>query len=335
MKNFSTAWLTTNRNCNNNCSWCYARNTLHNKGIMSLDDAKLAVDELARRGVKSIVLIGGEPTIYPYFFELSRYIKSKGIKVRVPSNGRKFKELEFAQETKDAGIDSIDISIKALTEEDYHRNTNSYGLHDMLEGYHNLKKVGIHVSTSFVIVNDSRKDFDELVRFLKENDITSINLQFVKPTLSLGQEDEIMKISEMGRFVEYIYEKMSQTGIQYGIEISFPICLIKRDVFDALVKENRVVNCCHVPKGTGINFDESFKVIPCNHFAEFPFSDTPVDFSNPDDIDQLMESEVVKEFRYKARCYPTVKCQTCADWEICGGGCFTRWLSVNPNDYIK
>ena len=26
--NFTTAWLTTNRTCNNNCTWCYAQNAL-------------------------------------------------------------------------------------------------------------------------------------------------------------------------------------------------------------------------------------------------------------------------------------------------------------------
>lgn len=335
MKNFNTAWLTTNRTCNNNCSWCYAKNTLQSKCIMSIENAKLAVDELARRNVKNIVLIGGEPTIYPHFFDLAKYIKSKGIKVRVPSNGRKFKNLEFAEMAKNAGIDSVDISIKAITEEEYYKNTNSYGLNEMLQGYHNLKKVGIHVTASYVIVNDNKKDFDKLVTFLLHNNITTIGLQFVKPTLSLDSEEEIMTMDKMGSFVEYMYESIKNTGIQYSFEISFPICLIKRSVFEALAKENKIVNCCHVPRGTGINFDENFKVIPCNHFAEFPFSEKPVDLSNKNAIDELMESEVVKEFRAKARCYPTVKCQTCEDWNICGGGCFTRWLSVDPNDFIK
>ena len=63
--------------------------------------------------------------------------------------------------------------------------------------------------------------------------------------------------------------------------------------------------------------------------------DIPVDFSNPDTLDELYESEQVKRFRELARAYPAEKCVTCERWEICGGGCFTRWLCENPTDYIK
>lgn len=335
MKNFNSAWLTTNRTCNNSCDWCYAKNTLNSHCMMSFEEAKIAVDELCRRGVKRVILIGGEPTIYPHFFELAKYIKSKKMTVSVPSNGRRFKNLEFAKRAKDAEIDNIDISIKALTEEEYHKNTHSYGLQEMIDGYHNLKKVGVHVTSSYVIVSDDTNEFDKLVEFLEKNEFSMVALQFVKPTLELGKENDIMSIKQMGNMVNYIYNRMKNSNVDYVLEISFPICLIDPEVFDNLTKEHKVINCCHVPRGTGINIDENFKIIPCNHFAEFPFSDKPVDFSNPDSLDEIMESDIVKEFREKTQCYPAEKCATCDKWNICGGGCFTRWLSVNPNDYIK
>lgn len=335
MKRFGTAWLTTNRNCNNNCSWCYAKNTLGTKAIMDLEQTKVAVDELKRRGVKKIVLIGGEPTIYPHFFELSKYIAESGIQVSVASNGRKFANMEFVTKTKEAGISGVDISIKAITEEEYHANTHAYGLKEMLEGYHNLKSAGVHVSTSYVIVDDYKKHFDDFVSFLEREQITSVFIQFVKPTLSLETTYEIMPLDKMGKFVTYVYERLSKTNIDYTLEISFPICLIDEDIWDKLLKENRISNCCHVPRGSGINIDESFRVLPCNHFAEFPFAETPIDFADQTALDKLYATTAVKEFRATARMYPAKKCQTCDKWNICGGGCFTRWLTEDPNTYIK
>ncbi|MBE5821367.1 MAG: radical SAM protein [Clostridiales bacterium] len=335
MKNFGVAWLTTNRNCNNNCSWCYARNQLSSKCKMDIEMAKMAVDKLKMRGVRKIVLIGGEPTIYPNFIELVKYIHVKDIKVVVASNGRIFKNIEFAQKAKEAGIDSVDISIKATDKKTYIDNTCADGFQEMIDGYHNLKKVGIKVTASYVIVNDSTEEFDKLIYFLEKENFTSISLQFVKPCLSLEEKDSIMSVDKMGKFVTYIYNRMKQTNINYGIEVSFPICMIEEEIWDKLVIENRISNCCHVPKGIGINFDENFKIIPCNHFAEFPFSEIPVDFNKENSIEEIMESEVVKEFRNIARSYPTVKCQTCDKWNICGGGCFTRWLTEDPNVYIK
>lgn len=331
---FSTAWLTTNRTCNNRCDWCYAKNTLNSCNIMDFEKAKIAVSELKRRNVKRIILIGGEPTIYPYFIELIQYIKESGIYVSVATNGRKFKDVSFAKQVLDAGIDHIDISLKAFTESEYKKNTGTYGLSEMICGYKNLKSLGFAPTISYVIVNDDHNSFNDLISFLLKENMSHVSLQFVKPVLKLDHIEHIMDLKSMGNFVEYIYSAMSRSNINYSIEISFPLCLIKKEILSSLIREDRIFNCCHVPRGSGINIDENFKIIPCNHFAEFPFSDEPIDFSNPKFLDSLYESSIVKSFRQKARCYPSVKCKSCDLWNICGGGCFTYWLTFDPNDYI-
>ena len=335
MKKFKTAWLTTNRNCNNNCSWCYAKNTLSSKARMDFEKAKLAVDELKKRDVRKIVLIGGEPTIYPNFCELVEYISKQNIDVSVASNGRKFANMEFAKAVQAAGIHGVDISIKATNDDEYYVSTHAHGLREMVQGYHNLKELGIRVSTSYVVVSDDAQKFDELVNFLEREGIESVFIQFVKPTLSMNGTEPIMPLDKMGKFVKYIYTRMKTSSVKYGLEISFPICLIDDDIWEQLVNERLVSNCCHVPRGTGINFDESFRVLPCNHFAEFPFDDKPIDFNEPRMLDELYESAAVQEFRNLARTYPAEKCMTCDRWDICGGGCFTRWLCEDARTYIK
>ena len=47
-----------------------------------------------------------------------------------------------------------------------------------------------------------------------------------------------MPLDKMGKFVTYIYERLSKTNIDYTLEISFPICLVEEDVWDNLLKEN-------------------------------------------------------------------------------------------------
>ena len=333
--NFSTAWLTTNRTCNNRCKWCYAKNTLNSKNIMDIDKAKLLVDALKERGVKRIILIGGEPTVYPHFIDLVKYIHQSDLGVSIATNGRKFSDLSFSKAVIDAGINGIDISLKAISEEEYFQNTNSYGLEELLKGYRNLKNLNFKPSVSYVIVDDDYEKFDRLVSFIEKHNLSPFSFQFVKPVLELNSSNEILDIKKMGNFVELMYNRLSKTNINYCIEISFPLCLINPTVLEKLTEENRIINCCHVPRGSGINFDENFKIIPCNHFAEFPFSETPISFSDKNSIEKIMESDITKVFRKKARCYPASKCETCNLWEQCGGGCFTRWLTLEPNDYIK
>ena len=66
MNIFST-WLTVNIACNLNCKWCYAQETDKNCN-MDLDTAKKLIDISIDCKVKNLKLIGGEPTIYPYFY---------------------------------------------------------------------------------------------------------------------------------------------------------------------------------------------------------------------------------------------------------------------------
>lgn len=64
--NIVSTWLTINRVCNLSCKWCYAQEINKNNN-MDLNTAKKLIDISNEIGVRNIKLIGGEPTIYPYF----------------------------------------------------------------------------------------------------------------------------------------------------------------------------------------------------------------------------------------------------------------------------
>ena len=101
MHNISTAWLTTNYTCNCKCDWCYAQKMLAKHRSMDLQYAKQIVNYLKAKGIQTITLIGGEPTIYSKLIELICYIKSLGIKVRLATNGKRFKNKTFAKQIVD------------------------------------------------------------------------------------------------------------------------------------------------------------------------------------------------------------------------------------------
>ena len=63
-------WLTVNRSCNLRCQWCYARNMgFSAKDDMSLSLAERCIKIYSDLPMKEVVLLGGEPTIYPYIVE--------------------------------------------------------------------------------------------------------------------------------------------------------------------------------------------------------------------------------------------------------------------------
>ena len=302
---------------------------------MDLQYAKQIVNYLQANGIQTITLIGGEPTIYPNLIELISYIKSLGITVRLATNGKRFKSKVFAQQIVSSKIDGINISIKGTTEEEYLYNTHQTGLCDMIEGYHNLKHLGLEPSISYVITTKDTNKFDKFVEILSKEKLDNLVIQFEKPSLSTECGSKTMDIRDMGNFSCYIFSVLERGGFNYTIETSFPLCLIKEDVLQDMIEKKRISTCCHVQKGNGIVFDVTGEIIPCNHFLGYPFENKPVNLKNEKAIEELLNSEIVQQFKNTVKRYPSIKCTKCNLWNICGGGCFTRWFYINPDDYIK
>ena len=326
----SVAWLTLNRSCNNNCTWCYAQNAVHDK--MEFQDAEMCVKTLAELGIRNIVIIGGEPTIYPHVLDIIKCIRNMGLKASMVSNGRRFSDKIFARQCVESGISGIDISLKALNKEEYIRNTKVDGFQECIDGYKNLIELGFRPTLSYVIC---KYDVDEVLRLknlLEKNELDDITIQFVKPIVTDKPSDISMSLVEMGKLVSAIYEILETSSKHYRIEASFPLCLIDKNVRDSLIQKGKLLTCCHVQKGTGLVLDTKFRVLPCNHFVDMPYSDKQIGLWNKEEIIKFWNSDSVEKIRQKTRCYPSKKCITCNLWDVCGGGCFTRWLFENPEN---
>lgn len=287
-------------------------------------------------GVKKIVLIGGEPTLYSDLDQLIRYINSKKIKVSIATNGRKFSDKKYAENIVESQPFSINISLKGVSEEEYLAYTNAKGLSETIDGYKNLMNLGFkNVSLSYVIVSDNKRKFAELISLFETNDLNNLTLQFVKPVLELKDSSDILDVVLMGKFVSYIYDYMKNKNINYCIEISFPLCLIDKNVLNCLISENRITTCCHVPLGKGIVFDTDLKILPCNHFAGYPYSEESVGLKDKNEIMAFFNSPTCKKLRNISGSFPSLRCKNCELWQICGGGCFTRWFYQDPDEIIK
>lgn len=334
MKNISTAWLTTNYTCNCKCDWCYAQKMLEKHRSMDFQYAKQIINYLQAKGIQTITLIGGEPTIYPNIVELICYIKSLGIKVRLATNGKRFKDNAFTQQIINSKIDSINISIKGTTEDDYLYNSHQTGLSDMIEGYKNLKHLGFQPSISYVITTNDTDKFDKFIDMLLKEKLDNLVIQFEKPFLSTETCSKTMNIRDMGDFTSYIFSILERYSFNYTIETSFPLCLINKMVLQEMIDNRKISTCCHVQNGNGIVFDVTGEVIACNHFLGYPFENKPLNLQNEQAIEELLNSEIVKQFIKTVNRYPSDKCVKCKLWHMCGGGCFTRWFYIDPKEYI-
>lgn len=325
-----TAWLTTNRTCNCKCSWCYAGKSNYDNLVMDYTKAKEYIAYLKKAGIKKVILIGGEPTIYPNIDKIIFNLNKQGIRVSMATNGKMFANFDYTKKVVKSGLQGVNISIKGISEEEYIKNTKVTGFKEMVDGYHNLIKLGIEPSLSYVICNNNSKEINDLYEMLVNNDLNNITFLLYKPSIN-GCGDNAPTLNELANACEKIYQKFENSKINYVIEMSLPLCVLDEDLLNNLIIKGRISTCCHISKGTGIIFDTKFNILPCNHFMNIPMNTSPV---LPEKIIEFWNSSEAKDFRNKIRTYPTVTCSKCSKWSICGGGCFLRWLSDNPKDYI-
>ena len=79
--------------CDRSCEFCFNR-TMPGVPDMSLKDCQKMFDTLKAFGVKTIDIIGGEPTLHPDITSIVREAVSRGFFVNVSSNGREIQILE-------------------------------------------------------------------------------------------------------------------------------------------------------------------------------------------------------------------------------------------------
>lgn len=107
--------------CNYNCSFCGDEFKDGSKRWYTLEEYKNFVDKIfieANGEPVWIQLTGGEPTLFPNFIELTKYIKDKGAIVSMISNGSR--TLRWWEELRDSNtIDFLTLTYHAEQTSDY------------------------------------------------------------------------------------------------------------------------------------------------------------------------------------------------------------------------
>ncbi len=325
-----TAWLTTNKSCNNRCSWCYASQSNFPDTFMDFSLLCNLVDELHNNGIRNIIFIGGEPSLYKHLTEIVDYIANKQIRMSMATNGIRFSNKTFAQCIINKGLNNFNISLKGNNEEEYYHNTHSFGFKKSIQGYKNLKALGANVTLSYVLGTQSLSEIEGLKECLLRHSLDNIVFQLYKPSALEGKDvPDLMSIIETCKLAFNVFK---ETPLHFAFEMSIPLCLLDKSFLEELINKNMIQTCCHIRKGTGIIFDSNFDILPCNHFINSPLNEKVVPF---DKIKDFWNSNICKTFRDTINKYPSKRCISCNLWERCGGGCALRWFHLNPDDYIK
>lgn len=154
--------------CNFKCPFCQNWQLSQTKEINKANyfSPKNIVDMALHHKCESISFTYNEPSIFfPYIRDIVIEAKKVGLKNIMVSNG--FMSEEVAKEMPDF-IDAINIDIKSFNQ-DYYKKTLKGKLAVVLENAIYLKKNGLHVEITTLIVpdiNDSPQEIEKIAKFI-------------------------------------------------------------------------------------------------------------------------------------------------------------------------
>jgi 12,18-didecarboxysiroheme deacetylase len=163
-------WNMTRR-CNLKCIHCYAAATNRtDPGELSVQDAKLMIDDLASFGAPVILFSGGEPLMRKDLPELALYARERGLRAVISTNGTLITP-EKAKRFKEIDLSYVGVSLDGLRETN-DRFRGAKGAFDAaIEGIRNCMAEGIKVGLRFTMNSNNMQDIEGIFELLEREKI--------------------------------------------------------------------------------------------------------------------------------------------------------------------
>lgn len=75
------------RVCNFRCSYCYVDEKVECDRELSRDEIKDVILQAKGMGARKIIILGGEPSIYPHLVEMLQFLSKEGLEIEMFTNG--------------------------------------------------------------------------------------------------------------------------------------------------------------------------------------------------------------------------------------------------------
>lgn len=196
--------------CNFKCPHCIDGEIINTGKMLDFQYVKTLLDDWSKKGLKSVILIGGgEPTLYPYFEETVKLLKNLRLQVGIVSNGTKLEKIENICHLL-GERDWVRLSLDAGKDETFqkiHCPRVKIKLEEILAGVKKIhqKNPKLQLGFSFLIIGDKKsvnkvplagniKEISLAARLAKESGFSYLSLKpFINPEgarqTSIGQKN--------------------------------------------------------------------------------------------------------------------------------------------------
>ena len=150
--------------CNFRCPYCYVPQNSYPENELSREEICDVILQAKDLGARKIIILGGEPTLYPDFLDIIQFIRKQNLEVEIFTNGTRINE-EFAKQLHDNNVRVV-LKMNSFNENIQDTLAGKKGAFTLIQqALHNLKKAGYPSEEKFLAVSTiiCRHNINELI----------------------------------------------------------------------------------------------------------------------------------------------------------------------------
>ena len=303
--------------CVRHCPYCFAKKHMRKskKEILKWDDLIYIADFFEASNEKHISLLGGEPTLHPFFLDYVLYLIKRNFHVNVFTSGILRNESLLDLSVKFLPLDSInELSFVCnINEPDVSSKTELSKIENFLKVFNKLTAVSFNIykldfDLSFIIDIIDKFNLKRHIRLGLAHPIPK------EKNLFINKEHFLIFANSISNYFDILDEK----SISIGFDCGFPMCIFNDNQLGKLYKITH--NHMNFSCGPAIDIGPDMNVWSC-----FPLSNYKkksfYDFDSLEDI-RVYYRNMLNEIKSK-RLGIFDKCVNCnyRERNLCEGGC--------------
>lgn len=170
-----SAEIEFSRRCNFNCVYCYVKNGQNFNDELTAAEIRDLVLQVKDLGAKKIIILGGEPMVYPHLFDMLSFIKSQGLYIELFTNGTGI-DASKARTLCEFGV-AVVLKMNSFDEKLQDMLAGKKGAYAQIhEAFENLKKAGYPsgapLGISSIICGQNIDELEGMWTWLRDQNIT-------------------------------------------------------------------------------------------------------------------------------------------------------------------